>query len=65
MIRFILVMKVLCTTEISFVQMSSATCNGKVNNTAATRNIFFVKKYSPKLTPYNYKSNIILTNNTN
>lgn len=65
--KTILVIIVLCTTKLSFAQKAPATCSCDVNNITATGNIVFekIKKYSPTLTTYNYKSNIMFTNNTN
>lgn len=63
----ILVIIVLCISKLSLAQTVPANCKCEVNNITATGNIVFVKikKYSPTLTTYNYKSNIIFTNNTN
>jgi hypothetical protein len=58
---------VLCISSSSLAQTVPITCVCNGNNIMATGNIVFVKtkKYSPTLTTYNYKSNIIFTNNTN
>ncbi|MBP6430799.1 MAG: hypothetical protein KA319_03450 [Ferruginibacter sp.] len=65
--KSILVITVLFISILSSAQTLPATCSCEANNIATTGNIAFVKvkKYSPTLTTYNYKSNIIFTNNTN
>ncbi len=60
-------MIVLCISSSSFAQTVPVTCVCNGNNITATGNIVFEKTkiYSPTLTTYNFKSNIIFTNNTN
>jgi hypothetical protein len=65
--KSILVTIVLWISILASAQDVPANCNCEVNNISATGNIAFVKtkKYSPTLITYNYKSNVMFTNNTN